>query len=175
MEQINSAANPKIKLAVSLQQKKYRDKYNLFLLEGLRNAETAANAGAKIDMCFCTPEIVQNERAQKFLASLTCPIYEVSENIFSKISDTKSPQGLMLVVQKNDCSVKRFDDIAEKLPTDFGPVTGPRQYRHAHPHSRCTRRSCHHLSERNGRRFFAESRALRYGVAVQSAVRCKSK
>ena len=105
MEQINSAANPKIKLAVSLQQKKYRDKYNLFLLEGLRNAETAANAGAKIDMCFCTPEIVQNERAQKFLASLTCPIYEVSENIFSKISDTKSPQGLMLVVQKNDCSL----------------------------------------------------------------------
>ena len=105
MEQINSTANPKIKLAVSLQQKKYRDKYNLFLLEGLRNAETAANAGAKIDMCFCTPEIVQNERAQKFLASLTCPIYEVSENIFSKISDTKSPQGLMLVVQKNDCSL----------------------------------------------------------------------
>ena len=108
MEHINSLANPKIKLAVSLQQKKYRDKYNLFLLEGLRNAETAVNAGAKIDMCFCTPEIIQNKRAQKLLANITCSVYEIPENIFSRISDTKSPQGLMLVVHKNERSLDEW-------------------------------------------------------------------
>lgn len=108
MEHINSLVNPKIKLAVSLQQKKYRDKYNLFLLEGLRNAETAVNAGAKIDMCFCTPEIIQNKRAQKLLANITCSVYEIPENIFSRISDTKSPQGLMLVVHKNERSLDEW-------------------------------------------------------------------
>lgn len=105
MEQINSLSNAKIKLAISLQQKKYRDKHNLFLLEGIRNAETAVNAKAKINMCFCTTEILQNERAQKLIAKITCPLYEIPENIFSKISDTKSPQGLMLIVQKNDCNL----------------------------------------------------------------------
>ena len=39
MELITSLTNAKVKMALSLQQKKYRDKYQLFILEGIRNAE----------------------------------------------------------------------------------------------------------------------------------------
>lgn len=106
MERINSLSNAKVKLAVSLQQKKYRDKHGLFLLEGLRNAETAVSSGAKADMCFYVPAIWQNPRAQKFIEALDCRVYEVPENIYAKISDTKSPQGIMLIMKKNDCALR---------------------------------------------------------------------
>lgn len=113
MEQINSLSNAKVKLAVSLQQKKYRDKYNLFLLEGLRNAEMAVFSDVKIDMCFYTPEILQNPRAEKLIEKINCPAYEIPEHIYTKISDTKSPQGIMLVVQKNNCALSDLN-INEK-------------------------------------------------------------
>lgn len=50
MELITSLTNAKVKMALSLQQKKYRDKYQLFILEGIRNAEMVI---AKIFPCKC--------------------------------------------------------------------------------------------------------------------------
>lgn len=101
VEQITSATNPKIKYVANLQQKKFRDKERVFILEGLRNAEMAIESEAVIKMCFCTSDILAQERAKSAVAKLACPIFEVGEHLYSKMSDTKSPQGLMLIVEQN--------------------------------------------------------------------------
>lgn len=108
MELITSLTNAKVKMAISLQQKKYRDKYKLFLLEGIRNAEMAIVKNIEISMCFVTAKALHNERAKILLEKLNCPCYEVSEHIYQKISDTQTPQGLMLIVPQN---ILGLDDI----------------------------------------------------------------
>ena len=52
MKKISSKSNQWIKSAVHLKQKKYRDKYNLFLMEGIRSAEDAQNQKIKDVICF---------------------------------------------------------------------------------------------------------------------------
>lgn len=108
MELITSLTNAKVKMAISLQQKKYRDKYKSFLLEGIRNAEMAIAKNVEIAMCFVTAKAMNNERAKLLLEKLTCPCYEVSEHIYQKISDTQTPQGLMLIIPQNSLGL---DDI----------------------------------------------------------------
>lgn len=108
MEQITSLTNTKVKLAISLQQKKYRDKHQLFLLEGIRNAEMAITKDINVNMCFVTDKALENERSQQILAKLNCPIYHVSEHIYQKISDTTSPQGLMLIIPQQNLTLDDF-------------------------------------------------------------------
>ncbi len=112
---ISSATNPKIKFALNLQQKKYRDKHGLFMLEGVRNAELAIASASEIQMCFVTEKAMQNDRAQSIVNQLektSCLVYTVPESIYHKISDTESPQGLMLVIKMMNTS------LDELLPTE---------------------------------------------------------
>lgn len=98
MELITSLTNAKVKMALSLQQKKYRDKYQLFILEGIRNAEMVIAKNISVQMCFFTQKAFTNERGKSILEQLNCPCFEVPEHIYQKISDTQSPQGLMLIL-----------------------------------------------------------------------------
>lgn len=98
MELITSLTNAKVKMALSLQQKKYRDKYQLFILEGIRNAEMIIAKNISVKMCFFTQKAFINERGKSILEQLNCPCFEVPEHIYQKISDTQSPQGLMLIL-----------------------------------------------------------------------------
>ena len=107
-ETITSATNPKLKYIIGLQQRKNRDKEHVFILEGLRNAEMAVNATAKIKMCFCTKDILAQARGKQLIEKLSCPIYEISDHLYAKISDTKSPQGLMLIIEQNN---KKLNEI----------------------------------------------------------------
>lgn len=103
MELLTSPTNVKVKFAISLQQKKNRDKQKVFMLEGLRNAEMAVEAKADLQMCFCTDKILENSRANELIAKieeLKCPVYQLPEHIYAKLSDTDSPQGLMLIIKQ---------------------------------------------------------------------------
>ena len=52
MQEITSVNNNLVKETVKLQQKKYRDKENKFLLEGFKCIEEAFKAGIEIDYAF---------------------------------------------------------------------------------------------------------------------------
>ena len=52
MQEITSVNNDLVKETVKLQQKKYRDKENKFLLEGYKCVEEAFNAGLEIENVF---------------------------------------------------------------------------------------------------------------------------
>ncbi len=113
MEIITGMTNAKVKSAVNLEQKKYRDKHKLFILEGLRNAEMVQDKKADVKMCFCTEKMLKNPRAAALIQSLeqntACSVYQVSDNIYAKLSDTKSPQGLMLIVKQNSVDMEELN------------------------------------------------------------------
>ena len=103
MEIITSPQNKFIKTAASLKQKKYRDELEAFLVEGVRLVEEAVQSDWLIETCIYTEESVKQERVQKILAVLetkNCRIIQVPSELYSKVTDTKEPQGIMAIVQK---------------------------------------------------------------------------
>ena len=101
MEKISSASNSKIKFVTSLQQKKFRDREKLFICEGIRLCETAIESNFEIESAFFTENL--ESRGLKILESIDSrKCFEVSESIFTKISETQSPQGILLVVRMKD-------------------------------------------------------------------------
>ena len=105
MEHIDSLANKKIKLAIALKQRKQREKNGLFVAEGLRLCEMAAESDWQISYGLLTRQLTCQERGRALaecLAEQGCPLYEVPDNIFAKAAGTETPQGIMLVMaQKN--------------------------------------------------------------------------
>ena len=104
-EKITSLANEKIKFAASLKDKKYRDEYGLFVGEGVRFAEMALTSDFEIVSVFFEAKITKTDRGKSLIENLQkkdADIYEVTEKIMQKIANTKTPQGVLLVIkQKN--------------------------------------------------------------------------
>lgn len=84
MQEIRSVNNDLVKQTVKLQQKKYRDKENKFLLEGMKCIEEAYQAGVDIEYVF-----VLKEKAElyKYLGE---KIVITTEPVLKKISTTDS-------------------------------------------------------------------------------------
>lgn len=102
----------KIKIAKKLQMKKYRQELNLFVVEGLRICEMALEH-AEIEFGFYTEEFLKNERAKNLVEKLqkVTEIFQVPSNTFDKISDTQTPQGILLVAKQNLSTV---EEVAKK-------------------------------------------------------------
>jgi len=102
-EIIISSQNKFIKMAASLKEKKYRDELNLFVVEGLRLVEEAANADWQLEACFYITEVKEDKRIQEVLLLLQskgCRIIEVSATIYGKMTEVKHPQGIMAIMKK---------------------------------------------------------------------------
>lgn len=109
MEIITSSQNKYIKLATSLKQKKYRDELGLFIVEGVRLVEEAVQSNWLVETCIYTEETLEQERVQGIISDLhskNCRMIQVPEGIYSKISDTKEPQGVMAIVRKKSCQLE---------------------------------------------------------------------
>ena len=92
---ITSKDNELVRHIRSLSQKKYRDEYGEYIVEGSKMVlESLEYASVKV-VIVC--EKLFNEKFPKIDAK----IEYVSEAVFKHISDTMSPQGIMAVVYKN--------------------------------------------------------------------------
>ena len=98
---IESIHNDIIKLVVSLKEKKNRDEKSLFVVEGFKQV-------SEIPKEWKIKFIIVTEKYKDFVADKK---YITTEKIFKKISDTKTPQEILAVVEK-----KNFD-INEILST----------------------------------------------------------
>lgn len=89
---ITSTNNELVKETVKLQQKKYRDKENKFLLEGFKSIEEAFNAGVEIEYVFTT-----DEKRYAFAPN----VIPASEAVLKKVSTTDSaPDAVGVAVKK---------------------------------------------------------------------------
>ena len=98
---ITSKDNPLIKLVCSLQSKaSVRKKEGLFVLEGLRICDDACENSIWFDKLIISKTASQKygEELKKFFKN-SDEIFEIPDSLFSKISDTSSPQGVIAVVK----------------------------------------------------------------------------
>lgn len=95
METITSISNQLVKDTVKLQQKKYRDSENLFLLEGYKSISEAFQAGIQLEYVF-----VESEKLDKY-KFLDCRLILTNDAVLKKISTTDSaPEAVAVGVQK---------------------------------------------------------------------------
>ena len=100
MQEITSVNNDLVKETVKLQQKKYRDKENRFLLEGRKCVEEAFNAGLEIETVFVLKE---KSSQYNFLAD---KLILTTEAVLKKISTTESAPEVVAIAQKKIYSVR---------------------------------------------------------------------
>ncbi|MBQ9314444.1 MAG: RNA methyltransferase [Clostridia bacterium] len=102
---ITSKSNELIKYIKSLHQKKYRDEYKKYFVEGIKLVEEAINENMSIDRIIICEEIYVNDANGDGLAKMSILIDKieyVSKNVFEYISDTKTPQGIMAIINMPD-------------------------------------------------------------------------
>lgn len=97
---ITSNQNPKVKLARSLlRQTQARRAQGAFVLEGVRLAEEALNARCPAQFVLYSPDL--SERGKTVVegfAAQGVPTEAVAEKVFLTISDTQTPQGILVVL-----------------------------------------------------------------------------
>lgn len=109
---ITSAENSALKRAVSLQQKKQRDKMNCYLLEGPNLIREALNHGGQLHEIFCSDRLdTERQEYRQILQQadkLSVPVYILPGSLFMKLSDTKTPQGIAAVARKENVDAGHF-------------------------------------------------------------------
>ena len=102
MIEIRSKDNPHYKLCVQLKQKKYRDRHGLYRIEGEHLLEEARRRDIPLRMIF-----VRSGRAFSEEPGWPRP-YGVREELFLKIADTETSQGLVAVAEKRSWTAEAF-------------------------------------------------------------------
>ncbi len=103
MENITSKDNRLIKTIKSLYTKEGREREGLFVIEGVRNVRDAI--AKKADIAY----IVIAASFKGDLDFSHIKLYKVTDKLFSYISDTVTPQGVMAVCRIKDISFKDID------------------------------------------------------------------
>lgn len=129
---ITSRENPLIKLVAALQVSSEKRKRNgLFVLEGLRICKDACDNGIKFDKL-----IVSDAAAEKYAADtekfslISDECYKIPDSLFKKISDTKTPQGIIAVAKMTvtgSCGIDKngkyiaLENVAD--PSNLGAIS----------------------------------------------------
>jgi len=102
MQVITSKDNELIKDIKKLKEKKYRDSFNKYIVEGIKLVEEAIQEHADIDCIVVCEDCVQQDAFDKKLmyeiAKLNC-IY-VTGKVFGTITDVSNPQGILAVIKR---------------------------------------------------------------------------
>ena len=104
---ITSASNPSVKEACELKQKKTRDESGKFLIEGAKMLGEAVSSGIKADSVFVT-EVAYSENKALIDSMNLQKLYVVTDNVLSKLSEWKTPQGIVAVVNKPEWNMDGF-------------------------------------------------------------------
>lgn len=99
--EITSKDNPLIKFVSGLQtSSKHRKEQNLFVLEGLRICDDAYQNNIKFDKLIVTKQALEKHNDYiNLFANISDSTYVLKEELFKKISDTNSPQGIIAVAK----------------------------------------------------------------------------
>jgi len=127
---ITSPSNPKIKEVLDIKKRRSKYKGNVFIIEGPHLTEMALASGIGMKEVFFTSAFSQRKDGQRLLGQLSRKsygnnppsppfskggmggfsgeIFEVTEQILKKLTDTETPQGIVAIVSY---ATKNLDDI----------------------------------------------------------------
>ncbi len=126
---ITSKKNPRLQYIRSLlQDKKSRDEFSHYVIEGVRLVEDAAEHGADIREVYYSNTLSdRGNRLVQNLCEKQIPVEEVEESVFNAIMDTSSSQGLAAICQRHEITTPDnldFIVVADQLrdPGNLGTL-----------------------------------------------------
>lgn len=124
METITSVNNARIKDVANLKQKKFRTERDAFFAEGLRAVTEAVRYGDATDLFFTRSEEGRLDEIIKTAEAKGVRLYQVDDKVMAKLSDTKTPQGVLAVISmpENDLRLLKPEAIAKKQSKCRGNV-----------------------------------------------------
>ncbi len=118
VEPISSLVNPYIKKTRSLRQTKYRHRYRLFLVEGIRLIKEAVDLGAPVETILYCPELLRSDLAYDTIESArvrNIPCRQVTRKVFESISLREGPQGILAIVQEYEIPLEAIQTTPNAL------------------------------------------------------------
>ena len=112
---ITSKENEIVKHIKSLNQKKFRDEYGEFFIEGIKMVSEAIQEKAPIKLIVICEDLLQKE-----VNTADIKVEYVDKKVFESITDTVSPQGILAVISKNNSEV-----LNEKIVFALDDVQDP--------------------------------------------------
>ena len=106
---ITSAANPKIKQAIALRDRRDREKTGLFLIEGYRELSRAHIGTVSFDHIFYCEELFLGSNEHQLLnscAAAGASLIAIPAHLFQKLSYRDRPDGLLGIGRKMNLSLK---------------------------------------------------------------------
>ena len=108
---ITSAANPRIREAVRIRERRHAHGQNLFVIEGSRIIGTAIGANVDIREVFFTDRFASQREGRAILSGAEKKgtfFFAVADHVLNKITDTETPQGIAAVVSYEISSLDRL-------------------------------------------------------------------
>ena len=102
---ITSRQNGLVKKIRALRDKKYRDEFSEYVVEGAKSVCEAASCGAELVI------IAATVKGAELVRDLNFPTEILSDDVFKSVSEEVSPQGVLAIVKK---PVTSADEVAEK-------------------------------------------------------------
>ena len=103
---ITSTANTQVKELVKLMKKsRARDEAQVFLIEGPRMAGELADDpdwSGKIEKIYLSESYAERNGQEKEKLERTAPVEILADPVFTHVSGTKTPQGILAVVERRD-------------------------------------------------------------------------
>ncbi len=114
-----------LKYFSSLLIKKFRQQEEKFIVEGLKTVEEGLNSNYKCEVVFVTPAFMDSfPDVITILQKKSNRVLELKSVDFQKISDTKSPQGIAAVFNKN-YPKKNLNDLKDKIVVLIDNISDP--------------------------------------------------
>ncbi|MDQ3584367.1 MAG: RNA methyltransferase [Acidobacteriota bacterium] len=113
---ITSRQNSLIQHARAVREGKEK---NLIFVEGLRLGEEAARAGLDVEVALYTAAFAAQERGANLLRLLRPAakrLQLINEDVLAAISDTKTPQGVIIIAQRPDTSAAVLSRSQNDVP-----------------------------------------------------------
>ncbi|MCI8276572.1 MAG: hypothetical protein HFJ46_01340 [Clostridia bacterium] len=127
---ITSKDNEIIKHIKKLKEKKYRDEYNEFVIEGIKLLEEAISENVNIKQIIICDDCKSQGAIEKDLlyeiAKYNC-VY-VAEKIFDMVTNVVTHQGIMAIIEKPNLKENKID-YEDKNFLILDGIQDPRKYR----------------------------------------------
>ena len=111
--EITSTANPKLKHALSLRDRRDRDTTGLFLIEGYREISRALTGNVVFDQLFYCSDLFLGSNEPDLLATCSAKgatLIKTPPHIFHKLSYRDRPDGLLGVAKKMNLALQALEE-----------------------------------------------------------------
>lgn len=127
-EKITSPSNPLVREIVRIREKRSIYKYDSFLIEGPRVIAMALDADVIPKKVFFSPDFSSKKEGARLLSRLskkTTEVFEVTDLLLRKLTDTENPQGIAALASYSPVELDSLGTVRDLLVVVLDGVQDP--------------------------------------------------